>query len=92
MANKYITVNAGIDMASCKDCNKNRIGTKIFEYFTPEPGKASAFIAYRDGMCYINEQIMMSLIRMANPHQKDRKIKVVSAEEFLEIRLRKKGE
>lgn len=85
-----VKLSAGLDMTMCRDCNKHKIGTKIFEYFEPSMGKPGGLITYKDGICYINEQVLMSLIRMANPYQKDRKIQVVSAEEFMN--LRRKGE
>lgn len=84
-------IEMGVSINSCNDCHKNNIGTAIFEHFVPKSGELNRFIKYKDGNCYINEQVLMSIIRMVNPHQKDRKIMVVSHDEFKEL-LMGKGE
>lgn len=80
---KETEIKLGFDINSCKQCSKNKIGTKIYEYFDPQ--KPNLFITYRDGICYLNEQVLMSIIKMVNPHQEDRKIKLVSKDEFKEV-------
>jgi hypothetical protein len=86
---KNPNISIGFSVSMCKDCNKQKIGTKIYEYFEPSMDGMDPMIIYRDGICYINEQTLMSVIRMVNPHQKDRKIQVVSQEEFRERKARR---
>ena len=88
MKNEAIA-QTGIKITSCNECSKNNIGTKIYELFAPTFARVNYFIRYKDGKCYINEQVLMSLIRMANPHKKDREIIVVSQEEFMNLRIGK---
>lgn len=79
----------------CKDCIKKQIelssvktskeiGVRIYEEFSP---LSNSWIYYKDGVCYMNEQVLMSIIRMVNPHQPDRPIKVLPREEFKNLKL-----
>lgn len=78
-------ISMGINIKNCAECEKNNIGMKMYELFEPKFEKPNFFIKYKDGICYLNEQILMSIIRMANPYQQERKIKVVSRDEFKKL-------
>ncbi|AEY65423.1 hypothetical protein [Clostridium sp. BNL1100] len=91
MKNPNIDIKFGASIKSCKECKENSVGRIIFEYFKPTYGLSNVFIKYKDGICYINDQILMSFIRMANPLQPDRKIQIVSDKEFRELCTGKDG-
>ncbi len=83
---KINDIKVGVNIESCSNCQRNKIGTAIYDLFTPKDFTPNLFITYKNGICYINEQILMSVIRMANPKQPDRKIQVISNEEFMNLR------
>jgi hypothetical protein len=84
-----VNIDWGASIRSCKECEKSNIGNIIFDYF--KPGLPNYLIKYQNGICYINESVLMLIIRMANPYQQDRKIELVSREEFIKI-LRGEGD
>lgn len=75
-------IDLGIVVHECKHCDKYMLGVKVMNLFDWE--SLSKIIGYDKSTSeiIINEEGLMWIIRTMNPHQSDRRIRLISQEEF----------
>ena len=63
--------NMGLSIMSCKECEKHNLGVRMAEAFSME---GVSFLFHYDkkrNVLQLNETVLMSFIRAANPFQKE---------------------
>lgn len=75
----------GVNVTSCRDCEKFYIGVDIYNTFSWRDSIALSYDKENEEIL-ISEEQLMRIIQMVNPMQPQRKIKVVSQEEIFKYK------
>ena len=78
-----------VALTQCSECEKYNIGIQIFKAFAwgPQRGFLLRLMSYdkQSDTILINEKALMRLIRLVNPGQEDRAIRLISEQEMVSL-------
>lgn len=76
-------IDIGINVSRCDECLKYDKAVKIYEMFDMEEYFSWLFKYDKENQTFlINENVLMNLIKIANPLQETRRFKLVDQEEW----------
>lgn len=77
------SINVGIQ--ACSECNKHNKAMEIYNHIQWREDEHNLFMKFdkEAGEILINEDLLMHFIKMANPTQQVRKLRLVSLSDFL---------
>ena len=69
----------GLNITSCKDCEKNSVGAILVDYFKMKPYQGGTLYRYDAArrILQIDEKLLLNAIMLTNPYQEPVKLELV---------------